>query len=115
MKLLPIAPRTTFVATRATAILMHRLVPMLAGGFALAVLAGPALAQTSYPWCSNFADGFGGTNCGFTSYEQCMATVRGSGGFCNKNDMYHPDSSRPNNAGTAAPHRSRKTASRKSS
>jgi hypothetical protein len=111
----PIALKTSFVAIRATAILMHRLVPMLAGVFVMAILAGPALAQTNYPWCSNFADGFGGTNCGFVSYEQCMATVRGSGGFCNKNDMYRPASSQPNNAGTAAPHRPRKTASRKSS
>jgi Protein of unknown function (DUF3551) len=79
-------------------------------GLALAALAAPALAQTNYPWCSNFADGFGGTNCGFVSYEQCMETVRGSGGFCNKNDMYRPDS-----AGPASPHKPRKTASRKSS
>jgi hypothetical protein len=52
--------------------------------------ATPGDAQTNYPWCSNFADGFGGTNCGFVSYEQCMATVRGSGGFCARNDTYKP-------------------------
>jgi Protein of unknown function (DUF3551) len=89
---------------------MMRLLPIFAGGFALAVIAAPVAAQTNYPWCSNFADGFGGTNCGFVSYEQCMATVRGSGGFCNKNDMYRPDS-----AGAAAPHKPHKAASRKSS
>jgi hypothetical protein len=75
--------------------------------FALAGLAAPAMAQTNYPWCSNFADGFGGTNCGFVSYEQCMNTVRGSGGFCNQNDMYHPQS-----AGAAAAHKPHKTSSR---
>jgi Protein of unknown function (DUF3551) len=102
MRLPPIAPRMTFVPM------------MLAGSLAIAMRAGPALAQTNYPWCSNFADGFGGTNCGFVSYEQCMATVRGSGGFCNKNDMYRPDSSPPSSTGAAAPHRPHKTASRKS-
>jgi Protein of unknown function (DUF3551) len=87
-----------------------RLLPIFAGCLAFAALASPAVGQTNYPWCSNFADGFGGTNCGFVSYEQCMATVRGSGGFCDKNDMYRPDST-----GRAAPHRPRKTASGKSS
>ena len=45
---------------------------------ALAV-ATTAMAQ-NYPWCSNFHDG-AGVNCGFTSYEQCAETARGSGGF----------------------------------
>jgi hypothetical protein len=27
-------------------------------------------------------------NCGFISHEQCMATVRGIGGFCNANTQY---------------------------
>jgi hypothetical protein len=59
-------------------------------GVSLAVLAlaTPALGQ-NYPWCSNFHDG-GGTNCGFSSYEQCMATAQGSGGTCTKNNMYQP-------------------------
>ncbi len=62
---------------------------------ALGSLTAPATAQTNYPWCSNFADGFGGTNCGFVSYEQCMATVRGSGGYCDKNDTYRPQAGAP--------------------
>jgi Protein of unknown function (DUF3551) len=48
----------------------------------------PAMAE-SYPWCSEFADG-AGANCGFTTYEQCMATARGSGGYCAENVMYSP-------------------------
>jgi hypothetical protein len=68
---------------------------LLRGGLAGAVLAAvfgavldvtPA-AGAEYPWCANFHEG-AGTNCGFTSYEQCMLTVRGSGGFCAKNDFY---------------------------
>jgi Protein of unknown function (DUF3551) len=101
---------------------MMRLVPIRAGRLALVVpfaafvvlalvlaLARPAAAQTNYPWCSNFADGFGGTNCGFVSYEQCMETVRGSGGFCDKNNMYQPQC-----AGTAPTHKPHKTTSHKS-
>ena len=50
--------------------------------------AGRAQAQ-NYPWCAYYsgADG-GGTNCGFTSFDQCMDTVRGMGGFCNVNTQY---------------------------
>jgi hypothetical protein len=81
---------------------------------ALGSLAAPATAQTNYPWCSNFADGFGGTNCGFVSYEQCMATVRGSGGYCDKNNTYRPQSG-AQTGGAASAHRPRKTTSRKSS
>jgi hypothetical protein len=60
--------------------------------FLLVVFAGvaeigmPAEAQ-DYPWCSNFADG-AGVNCGFTTYEQCMETARGSGGYCALNNTY---------------------------
>jgi Protein of unknown function (DUF3551) len=65
---------------------------MLAGLFALALftlasIATPAAAQTNFPWCSNFSDG-AGVNCGFSSYEQCMMTARGSGGTCERNDWY---------------------------
>ena len=42
----------------------------------------PAYAQ-NYPWCAYYSGrGFGGaTNCGFTSFQQCMATVSGIGGL----------------------------------
>ena len=52
------------------------------------VIAASSTAQAqNYPWCSNFHDG-AGTNCGFSTYEQCMATARGSGGYCAPNNMY---------------------------
>ena len=57
----------------------------------LAVLgfaAAPA-AAAEYPWCANFADG-AGANCGFTTYEQCMLTARGTGGYCAENTFYKP-------------------------
>jgi hypothetical protein len=59
----------------------------LAGVALTAVLAAAPAQAVEYPWCANFHEG-AGTNCGFTSYEQCMQTVRGSGGFCGKNDFY---------------------------
>lgn len=53
--------------------------------------AAPAQAQ-NYPWCAQYAMGEdgGGTNCGFDTYEQCMATLGGMGGFCNRNTQYYP-------------------------
>jgi hypothetical protein len=31
-------------------------------------------------WCANFP--LGGDNCGFSSFEACLATIRGVGGTC---------------------------------
>jgi hypothetical protein len=57
---------------------------------AAAALGVPAQAQ-SYPWCAYYGGrGGGGTNCGFSSFQQCMATVSGIGGFCNRNTQYAP-------------------------
>jgi len=53
-----------------------------------ALMAGAAQAQ-NYPWCSNFADG-AGTNCGFSSEQQCRITIQGSGGYCDHNNLYKP-------------------------
>lgn len=64
--------------------------PLWCVGIGAAVLAiAPPASGQNYPWCSNFHDG-GGTNCGFSSYEQCMATAQGSGGTCTKNNTYAP-------------------------
>jgi hypothetical protein len=50
-----------------------------------------ALPYDPYPWCAVYGGrGGGGTNCGFTTWEQCMATVSGIGGFCNRNQFYNP-------------------------
>jgi hypothetical protein len=52
---------------------------------------GDARAQ-NYPWCANYGGFFGdgGTNCGFTTYEQCLATISGMGGACERNLQYVP-------------------------
>jgi len=54
---------------------------------AIAIAVSSVARAQNYPWCSNFHDG-AGTNCGFSTYEQCMATARGSGGYCAPNNMY---------------------------
>jgi hypothetical protein len=49
---------------------------------ALGFTAGiePASAEITYPWCAEYGgrDG-GGRNCGFWTYQQCMATISGNG------------------------------------
>lgn len=59
------------------------------GVLVIAILvAAPIMARAqNWPWCSSFHDG-AGTNCGFSTYEQCMATARGTGGYCAPNNLY---------------------------
>jgi hypothetical protein len=51
-----------------------------------------ALPYDPYPWCAEYSGGRGGggTNCGFSTWNQCMATVSGIGGFCVRNQFYNP-------------------------
>jgi Protein of unknown function (DUF3551) len=55
----------------------------------MTVLAGGARAQ-NYPWCAYYGGGEWGTNCGFSTYEQCRATVSGMSGSCQRNTQYVP-------------------------
>jgi hypothetical protein len=60
---------------------------------AVAILGTTSMLDTSaqaqnYPWCAQYC-GLG-LNCGFVSFAQCMATVRGVGGFCMPNNLYQP-------------------------
>jgi hypothetical protein len=49
-----------------------------------------ASAEIYRPWCVQYGgnNGDNGTTCAFTSFEQCMMTARGSGGFCVQNPWY---------------------------
>jgi len=49
---------------------------------------GKSAEAQNYPWCAHLGTGFESTNCGFTSFQQCMATVSGIGGFCQPNTEY---------------------------
>ncbi len=55
------------------------------------LVATPAANAQEYPWCAVYGKGHGGRNCGFVSYEQCMATIEGNGGFCERNLFYAGD------------------------
>jgi hypothetical protein len=41
-------------------------------------------AQTA-PWCANMGGRDGGWDCGYYTFDQCMATARGLGGSCAPN------------------------------
>jgi len=65
--------------------------------FALSIVAATTVFNTptkaqNYPWCAIYSGGMGGggTNCGFTTFQQCMETARGLGSFCQPNTQYVP-------------------------
>ena len=47
--------------------------------------AGFAQSAYDYPWCALYTKTSGATSCYFTSFEQCIATMRGIGGTCIRN------------------------------
>ena len=56
---------------------------------AMTVLARPA-AAIEYPWCAQYGGvSDSGRNCGFSTLAQCMATVSGIGGGCERNLFYN--------------------------
>lgn len=46
-----------------------------------------------YPWCAIYSGLGSGASCGYTTFEQCVAEVRGLGGFCEQNPQPAPSSS----------------------
>ena len=65
--------------------MMRLMLVALAMLVAVMVETRPAAAREWYPWCAQYADRSGITECGYTSFEQCLATVRGIGGSCVQN------------------------------
>jgi len=63
---------------------------LLAIATLVAIDARPAAAEIYRPWCVLYggSSGDNGTTCAFTSYEQCMMTARGAGGYCAQNPWY---------------------------
>jgi hypothetical protein len=73
-----------------------RYLPFVLGCIGLiAAMTTPVHAQ-DYPWCVIYGGGGGGAkNCGFTTYQQCMAATAGGSDFCIRNNWYTgPTSSR---------------------
>jgi len=56
----------------------------------LATSAKPSSAMVIYPWCAHYRGRMDGVNCGFTSFQQCLLTLAGNGGFCTANAWYTP-------------------------
>src|SRR5215475_7835411 len=55
------------------------------------VMMPAALTQTSNAqWCAEYSAGGGGESCGFSSFEQCQASVSGIGGFCRPGQYSNP-------------------------
>jgi uncharacterized protein DUF3551 len=50
-----------------------------------AELSGTAARAQPAPWCANLGGRDGGWDCGYYTFDQCMATARGLGGSCAPN------------------------------
>jgi hypothetical protein len=68
---------------------MRLLLLMLGICVGILCIGNHAEAQ-NYPWCAQYSGGAGGMNCGFTTFQQCLADVSGIGGFCIQNSTYQP-------------------------
>ncbi len=66
---------------------MRILLGALIIGFA-ASWAGTASAEILYPWCAYYGGKSGGTNCGFSTMQQCQWAISGNGGYCGENPRY---------------------------
>jgi hypothetical protein len=62
--------------------------------FLLPIVFADHAAAQNFPWCALYPDPVG-TNCGFTSFAQCLATVSGAGGFCEPNTLYRSPRAAP--------------------
>ncbi len=74
----------------------------LASAFAL----GTPAAAKEPGWCAAYRNG--GNNCGFYTYDQCMAAVSGVGGFCNRSPYAEPEKPAARKEQTAEPKAKRK-------
>jgi hypothetical protein len=68
-----------------------RLLLLVLGISVCVVSVGTRAEAQNYPWCAYYGgkEG-GGTNCGFTTFQQCLDTVSGIGGSCQRNNLYQP-------------------------
>ena len=68
-----------------------RLSIFILGVFVAVICAEKRAEAQDYPWCAYYNLGKGGaTNCGFATFQQCLAAVSGVGGNCGPNPMYQP-------------------------
>ena len=68
---------------------MRNVILAAAAVVATSLMPATGHAQTSpYRWCAVLNMGDAAYNCGFTTIEQCRATVSGIGGYCEINPFY---------------------------
>jgi hypothetical protein len=56
---------------------------LIVGAALLLSVVGTGTSAQAAPWCAFY--GPSTYNCGFHTFEQCLATVRGAGGWCRPN------------------------------
>ncbi len=61
---------------------------VLAAAFAGAPQTASAQSPYSYPWCAKLYLRGTPTSCYYASWQLCMATVSGIGGYCFQNPAY---------------------------
>ena len=61
---------------------------LLMCGMGLLASVDPSGAEITYPWCAQYSNDHGGRNCGFTTLEQCRATISGNSGYCERNPLF---------------------------
>lgn len=63
----------------------------------------PAKAEILYPWCMTTDNGDGALNCSYETFEQCRASLVGSGGNCFTNIWYAQQHAQPAAVSEPAP------------
>jgi hypothetical protein len=58
------------------------------GVFAAVVCFEKPAAAQNYPWCAYYNFGGGATNCGFSTFQQCLAALSGNSDSCGPNPQY---------------------------
>jgi hypothetical protein len=84
-----------------------RILSLVFASAALMSATAPVAAQSpySYPWCSRQSSRDNATtSCYFTSYQQCMTTLSGIGGYWYQSPYYEP-SSQARSKGRQSPRR----------
>ncbi len=67
---------------------------MLAFTTVMTIQPHAANAAPYWPWCSQYFSRGTSHACAFSSWEQCMDTVRGIGGYCYANPYPAPPAAR---------------------
>lgn len=67
-------------------------------------LLDPGAQAQSNPWCAYFSQG--PTNCGFTTFDDCIKAIQGKTGLCDRNAQYVPPPESNSTSAITRQHRS---------